>query len=59
MTVPDAQQQAQLWAIYFGLRGLKEPPQFLQEAQDKLRRHLESGQAPADLPVREHLRVVE
>ncbi len=49
--------RAQLWALYFGLRALKEPPPFLQRTREELRWHLESGSQPP--PTGGHLRLVK
>ena len=39
-------EEAQLWALYFGMRGLKNPPPFLRSAQADLRRHLDDLDPP-------------
>jgi hypothetical protein len=53
------QERAQLWALYFGMRALEEPPAFLRVAEVELRWHLEGEPGPpAGLPVR-RLRVVD
>jgi hypothetical protein len=56
-------ERAQLWALYFQLRSLAEPPPFLRRTAAELRRHLgvdgSEPEPPAGLPVRGHLRLVE
>jgi hypothetical protein len=55
---PGQQQLAQLWALYFQLRSIKDPPAFLASAEETLRRHLNSpGQRMSS--ERGHLRRVQ
>jgi hypothetical protein len=39
-------ERAQLWAVYFGLLALADPPPFLARARDELKNHLEGGAPP-------------
>jgi hypothetical protein len=39
-------ERAQLWAVYFGLRALRNPPPYLRQARLHLHRHLGAGQGP-------------
>jgi hypothetical protein len=54
-------ERAQLWAIYFGLLALSEPPPFLVRARDELKAHLEGGPPPPStvLSGRRRLRLVK
>ncbi len=59
--VRSENKRAQLWAVYFGLRALEQPPAFLHRAESELRRFLESGDVPQSakgLPAG-HLHLVE
>lgn len=55
------EERAALWAAYFALRALHEPPVYLAEAEAELREFLEgAGDRAADLPVgQRRLRLVE
>lgn len=45
--VADAERdRAQLWAIYFGLRALADPPLFLRNTQESLRQYLAAPAEP-------------
>lgn len=54
-------QRAQLWALYFGLLALSEPPPFLARAREELRELLEGGvpPSPARVSGRAQLRIVK
>jgi hypothetical protein len=46
----NAEDRAQLWALYFQLRGLRRPPAFLAPIEEQLRQHLEAADLPVEAP---------
>lgn len=42
----NPRQRAQLWAIYFGIRALSDPPPFLARTRDELKEVLDDGPPP-------------